>query len=68
MRTYDLEERLILFSATIIELSEHLPSSRTGNHIASQILRSGTSPAPNYAEAMGGESRKDFVHKMKVAL
>ena len=31
-------------------------------------MRSGTSPAPNYGEAQSAESRKDFVHKMKVAL
>ena len=25
-------------------------------------------PAPNYAEAQSAESRKDFIHKMKIAL
>jgi hypothetical protein len=28
----------------------------------------GTAPALHYGEAQGGESRKDFVHKMKAAL
>ncbi|MCH8961354.1 MAG: four helix bundle protein, partial [Bacteroidetes bacterium] len=32
------------------------------------ILRSGTSPAPNYGEARGAESRRDFVHKLKIVL
>jgi len=32
------------------------------------LLRSGTSAAPNYAEARGAESGKDFVHKLKIAL
>ena len=31
-------------------------------------MRSGTSPAPNYAEACGAESRRDFVHKLSIAL
>ena len=31
-------------------------------------MRSGTSPAPNYAEAPGAESRADFMHKLKLAL
>ena len=31
-----------------------------------QILRSGTSGAPNYAEARGAESSADFIHKLKV--
>ena len=67
-KTYDLEERLLEFSARIILLSEQLPKTRAGNHIAGQILRSGTSPYPNHAEAQGAESRKDFIHKMRVCL
>ena len=31
-------------------------------------VRSGTSPAPDYGEAQSAESRRDFVHKMKIAL
>lgn len=67
-RKYDLEERLIEFAVTIIEIVESLPDTRVANHIAGQIIRSGTSAAPNYGEAQSAESRKDFVHKMKVAL
>jgi four helix bundle protein len=33
-----------------------------------QLLRSGTSPSLNYGEAKSGESRNDFIHKMKVCL
>jgi four helix bundle protein len=36
--------------------------------VASQILRSGTAPAPNYGEAQSAESKADFVHKLKIAL
>ena len=32
------------------------------------MIRSGTSPAPNYGEARSAESRKDFIHKMKISL
>ena len=67
-REFDLETRLIDFAVRIIKLSGSLPRTATGNHIRCQILRSGTSPAPNYAEAQGAESRSDFVHKLKVAL
>jgi four helix bundle protein len=31
-------------------------------------VRSGTSPALNYAEAQSAESKNDFVHKMKICL
>jgi four helix bundle protein len=39
-----------------------------GNHIAGQLIRSGTSSAPNYGEAQSAESRPDFIHKMKICL
>ena len=63
-----LEERLINFAVRVIKLSASLPRTPAGKHIAGQILRSGTSPAPNYGEARGAESRADFVHKIRVVL
>ena len=39
-----------------------------GNHIGGQLIRCGTSPAPNYGEAQSAESRADFIHKMKICL
>lgn len=65
---YDLEERLIEFSISIIELSEKLPRSYVGIYFAKQIVRSGSSPAFQYAEATSAESRKDFIHKLKIGL
>jgi len=67
-KKYDLEDRLIEFAVMILDLSENLPKTQAGIHIAGQMLRSGTSPAANYGEAQGAESRKDFIHKLKVAL
>ena len=64
----ELEERLIDFAVRIIKLSASLPKTPAGKHIAGQILRSGTSPAPNYGEARGAESHADFVHKLGVVL
>lgn len=63
-----LEERLIDFAVMIVGIVEGLPNSKAGNHIGNQLIRSGTSPAPNYGEAQSAESRKDFVHKLKIAL
>jgi len=65
---YDLEERLLEYSAAIIRLVEQLPNTRAGNHVAGQLLRSGTSALPNHGEAQAAESPADFVHKMKVCL
>jgi four helix bundle protein len=67
-RQFDLQERFIDFAVRIIRLSEAIPESKAGKHICSQILRSGTSPAPNYGEAQSAESKADFIHKLKVAL
>ncbi len=67
-KKYNLEERLIDFAVRNIKLSDSLPKTRAGNHVAGQIVRSGTSPAPNYAEARDAESGKDFVHKIKIVL
>ena len=64
----ELEERLIDFAVRVIKLSARLPKTPAGKHIAGQILRSGTSPAPNYGEARGGESHADFVHKLGIVL
>ena len=64
---YNLQERLIDFAVRVLNVVESLPSTRAGNHIAGQLVRSGTAPAPNYGEAQSAESRKDFIHKMKVA-
>ena len=52
----------------IIKLSSKLPRTPAGKHVAGQILRAGTSPAPNYGETRGAESPADFVHKLRVVL
>ena len=67
-KKYDIEDRLINFSVSIINIVEKLPNTRTGNHIANQLVRCGTSPAPNYGEAQSAESRQDFIHKVKICL
>jgi len=67
-RIYDLQDRLVDYAVRIIALSEALPETKAGKHVSSQILRSGTSPAPNYGEAQSAESKADFVHKLKIAL
>jgi four helix bundle protein len=63
-----LEDRLIDFAVRIIRLVARLSKTPAGKHVSGQILRSGTSPAPNYGEARGAESRADFIHKMGVVL
>jgi len=68
MNKFDLEERLIEFSILIIEIVSEMHNTKAGNHLSGQLVRSGTSVSLNYGEAQSGESRKDFIHKMKVVL
>ena len=56
------------FAARIVRLAESLPRTEAGRHVAGQILRSGTSPYANHAEAEDAESIDDFVHKLKICL
>ena len=64
----DLERRLVLFAAQIVDVSSKLPRTIQGRHISSQVIRCGTATAANYGEARGAESRTDFIHKLKIVL
>ncbi|MEM7800809.1 MAG: four helix bundle protein [Chloroflexota bacterium] len=64
----NIQHRLIQFASRIVKVCKSLPKDQASRHIANQILRSGTSPAPNYGEARAAESKRDFVHKLKIAL
>lgn len=68
MKPDDLSERLLEFAARIGKVVDALPETRLGQHVAGQLVRSGTAPAPNYQEACAAESRRDFIHKMRIAL
>ncbi|UCD25636.1 MAG: four helix bundle protein [Gemmatimonadota bacterium] len=65
---YDLEERLIEFAVAVCAVSGRLPRTRVANHVAGQLIRCATAPAPNYAESQSAESRRDFVHKLRICL
>jgi four helix bundle protein len=52
----------------MLKLTSQLPRTLIGRHVASQLLRSGTSIGANVHEARSAESRADFIHKMQVAL
>ena len=68
MTPEELSERLMSFAARIGKAVDALPDTRMGRHIAGQLVRCGTSPAPNYEEARAAESRADFIHKLGVCL
>jgi len=65
---YDLEERLLDFSVRIINVVEKLATTKVGNHVANQLLKSETSPYPNHGGAQAAESPRDFIHKLRICL
>ena len=64
----ELEDRWVNFAVSIIKLVAKLPRTPAGKQVSGQILRSGTSPVPNYGEARGAESRADLTHKIRIVL
>lgn len=67
-KTYNLQERLVSFSALIISNTDVFKKSFATEHLIKQLIRSVTSSALNYGEAQGAESKRDFIHKMKICL
>ena len=51
MTSEELAERLIEFAARVGKVVDALPDTRMGRHVGGQLVRSATSPAPNYEEA-----------------
>lgn len=68
MKHSNLQDRLIRFSVQAIKLVDHLKPTKAASHVGGELLRSATSPSLNYAEANAAESRKDFIHKLKIVL
>jgi four helix bundle protein len=68
MNPDELMERLLNFAARVGLVVDALPDTRLGRHVASQLVRCGTSPLPNYEEACAAESRADFIHKLRICL
>lgn len=68
MNRKELEDRLIDFAVLTAKIINEMPNDKFSNHLANQLVRSCTSPALNYGETQGAESKKDFIHKMSVVL
>jgi four helix bundle protein len=65
---FNKEQILILYAVSTPEIVDQQPKNKGAQHLGSQLVRSGTAPAIMYGEAIAGESRKDFIHKMKLGL
>jgi len=67
-KTYNLQERLVSFSALVISNTNLFKKGFASEHLLKQLIRSVTSAALNYGEAQSAESKRDFIHKMKICL
>jgi len=64
----DIRERTFRFGVRIVTMSNRLPRTAAGFELAHQVIRSGTGVGANVEEADAAESKRDFIHKMKIAL
>ncbi len=55
------------FALRIINLYKYLKENKKEFILSKQLLRSGTSIGANIQEALGGQSKKDFISKISVA-
>ncbi|HLO47094.1 MAG TPA: four helix bundle protein [Kamptonema sp.] len=65
----DICVRTFTFSVIIVKLCQSIDQkSQTGQIIAKQLLRSGTSIGANVEEAQAAQSKADFINKMTISL
>jgi len=55
------------FAIRIVELYKYLCEEKKEFVLSKQLLRSGTSIGANVEEAIGGQSRKDFMAKLSIS-
>lgn len=61
-----IQDKSFEFSLMIIKLYKKLTAEKEFV-MSKQLLRSGTSIGANIEEAIAGQSKKDFLHKMSIA-
>lgn len=62
-----MEERTAKFAGNIIKFVKKISKMVENLPLITQIVKSGTSIAANYYEAIEEESKKDFIHKISIA-
>lgn len=56
------------FALEVIKIYKYLYNEKKEFVLSKQLLRSGTSIGANINEAVSGQSKRDFVHKLSIAL
>jgi len=60
-------EKSYQLAISIVRLYQHLSATKKEFVLSKQLLRSGTSIGANVEEAVGAQSRADFIAKMSIA-
>jgi four helix bundle protein len=63
-----MKDRTKQFAIRIVTVCRSLPSSREGNVLGNQLLRSGTAVAANYRAVCRARSEAEFVSKMSIVV
>jgi len=66
MNEPQMKNRTKQFALRILKVADALPTSRSGNAIANQIVRSSTLVAANYRALCRAKSRADFINKTSI--
>jgi len=67
VKKYDLSERTLEFSMSVINLCKKIKQDTITRPIVSQLVRSATSIGANYHEADEAVSKKDFINKLGIS-
>ena len=62
-----IQEKSYAFAIRVVKLYRHLTGKKKEFVLSRQLLRSGTAVGANVEEAIGGQSRADFVAKISIA-
>ena len=68
MKENIIREKTYVFAVSIVGLCKRMQNQQKEYVITRQLIRSGTAPGALVREAEQAESRKDFIHKMSIAL
>jgi four helix bundle protein len=68
MKEGTIRDKSKRFAVRVVRLYQHLTEHKREFILSKQLLRSGTSIGANVREAERGQSRKDFISKMDIAL
>ncbi len=66
-KPYNLEKGTTVFAKDVIQLCQKFSRSIANTTLTAQLLRSASSVGANYLEATEALSKKDFIHRIRIA-